>query len=331
MKTKQQKEHFKSLWYSMEAHFLAFYDTQDAEELHQMRVQVKKIKAILDQLTDVSDHKKTSRYLKKLMEIFRLAGKLRSVHVNLEVMENLNISNDDFITQQQEILANETSLLYARHDEYLKSLKKAFKTFSKQFDDIRDKKIFALFEKQINALDKYFNSEWTFDLQLHEARKRIKELLYLHQVLNEKQTQIFSINKEYLHDLQDIIGKWHDHLLTLQLIDDQFSVHTDVIDQLAEQISQFEADISSMTQNFKQKTALSYLKPEKKKKDSSEKKDTIKQEEKSEESEVAEEKVKTKKEKKHKEEKKDKKEKDKDNEKVKNKDKKKKESAEKAN
>lgn len=300
MKTKQQKEYFKSLWYSMETHFMAFYDTQDAEELHQMRVQVKKIRALLDQLTDAGDQKKTTRYLKKLKEIFRHAGKLRSVHVNLEVMDNLNINNDDFVAQQQEILANETSLLYAKHDEYVKSLKKAFKVFSKQFDDIRDKKVFRLFERQIKNLAQYFDSDWTFDLRLHEARKHIKELLYLHRALNEEQTQLFALNTEYLNDLQDIIGKWHDHVLTLQLVDDQFSVQTDIIDQLAEQISQLEAEISLMSQDFKQKAGLSYLKPEKKKKENTDKKKDVQPDK----SESPEEKKKPKKEKKKKEEKK---------------------------
>jgi CHAD domain-containing protein len=301
MKTKQQKEYFKSLWYSMEAHFMAFYDTQNAEELHQMRVQVKKIRALLDQLTDVEDQKKTKRYLKKLKEIFRHAGKLRSVHVSLEVMDNLNINNKDFVAQQQEILANETTLLYSKHDEYVKSLKKAFKVFSKQFDDISDKKIFKLFEKQVKSLAKYFKKDWAFDLQLHEARKHIKELLYLHQALNEKQTQLFTLNTKYLHDLQDIIGKWHDLLLTLQLIDDQFSVHTEIIDQLAEQISQLEAEISLMSRDFEQKVGLSYLKPEKKKKEKAVKNNDVQPEE----SALPEGKKKPKVEKKQKEEKKD--------------------------
>lgn len=273
MKTKQQKEYFKSLWYNMEAHFMAFYDTQDADQLHQMRVQVKKIRALLNQLTDAEDQKKTSRYLKKLKEIFKHAGKLRNVHVNLEVMDNLNIINEDFIAQQQEILANETSLLYAKHDEYVKSLKKAFKVFSKQFDDIRDKKVFRLFERQVNSLGKYFENEWSFDAQLHEARKHIKELLYLHHALNEEQTQRFTLNTEYLHDLQDMIGKWHDHLLTLELMNEQSPVPSEMVEQLNEQISQLEAEICTMGQDFKDKTGLHYLKPEKKKNDKSNEKE----------------------------------------------------------
>jgi CHAD domain-containing protein len=46
--------------------------------------------------------------------------------------------------------------------------------------------------------------------QLHKARKLIKELLYIQSLLPQKITDELKLNKDYLDQLQDAIGQWHD-------------------------------------------------------------------------------------------------------------------------
>lgn len=218
MKAKEQARQFKKLWEKMSEHLQQFYDTQDPEEMHQMRVNIKKIKAMLSLLTDAKKQKKSAEQLKKLKKIFAHAGKLRAVHVNMDILSSEGVENDAFATDQANILSNETSKLYTHHDEYNKTLKKAFKVLSDTFEDISDKQVVRIFDRQMEELYQYFNKDLAFDDTLHHARMMIKELMYVHQVLPEDVKDKLRLNIEYLDDLQKEIGNWHDTWVILDLL-----------------------------------------------------------------------------------------------------------------
>lgn len=251
MKAKLQVKHFKILWEKMQEHLQQFYDTQDPEEMHQMRVNIKKIKSLLNILTDAKEHKQSSEHLKKLRKIFAHAGKLRTVHVNMDILSSEDIQNEAFASSQANILSDETSKLYAHHDEYAKTLKKAFKILSETFENIPDKDVVKRFDYQLEELFQYFNKDMAFDDTLHHSRKKIKELMYVHQILPEDIQKKLRLNIEYLDDLQSGIGDWHDTWVLLDLIKSSLHENPEMTRQLESKIISMEHQISLLASYFK--------------------------------------------------------------------------------
>jgi CHAD domain-containing protein len=251
MKAKEQVKQFKKLWEKMSEHLQQFYDTQDPEEMHQMRVNIKKIKAMLSLLTDAKREKKSAEQLKKLRKIFAHAGKLRAVHVNMDILSSEDIRNDAFVTAQSNVLANETSKLYAHHDEYHKTLKKTLKVLSGTFEDISDKQVVRIFDKQMEDIYQYFSKDLAFDDTLHHARKMIKELLYVHLILPDDVKDKIRLNIEYLDDLQTEIGNWHDVSMMLDLLKSSHHEHTETTQQLESKLLSMEHQIVLLASYFR--------------------------------------------------------------------------------
>jgi len=89
VKKGRQQKYFNKVWHSMLAHLYAFCETQKQEELHRFRVQVKKIKALLLFLQGLA----SVQHLKPLQSIFKHAGKIRSAHIHLRLIEQYQLAN----------------------------------------------------------------------------------------------------------------------------------------------------------------------------------------------------------------------------------------------
>src|ERR1044071_5540829 len=86
-------------------HLQVFCATNDPEELHQLRVEIKKINALIFLLHTCSP-KRIEAY-KFIKKIFRQAGRIRSSQVNLQMMAEYGLENASFEEEQKEIIAKE--------------------------------------------------------------------------------------------------------------------------------------------------------------------------------------------------------------------------------
>jgi CHAD domain-containing protein len=251
LKSKVQEKYLHDLWDKMTAHLLAFYDAQQPEDIHQMRVAIKKIRAVSVLLQGEKRMKKIKKSRSKLRDIFQHAGRLRSVHVHLALMEQHQLNHEEHLKALKTELANETAAFYQLHDNYLKTLKKLKSEFSKGAEDLKVKDIEKIYVGQLKDLDSFFTNDSPDTDHLHEKRKLIKQLLYVHQCLPEKMKKSIGLHVDYLDEMQELIGNWHDNLLIIEILRESGNDEmAEELEKLGQQCSDLEGEIWTKANYF---------------------------------------------------------------------------------
>ncbi len=246
IKKGRQRAHFNEVWESMLAHLLAFCETQEPEELHQFRVQAKKAKALLLFL----QKNEAAELLSPLQAIFKKAGKIRSAHVNSAFIEQYGIANAAFKNEQEKTAGSESKRLCAKLGTHVKTLKKLRKTLAANFQDIENKVVVRFYKKQLKRLSRYFARPRLPILQLHPTRKKIKNLLYLHDALPAPLARKLRLNTAALDQLQDAIGQWHDAVAALDLLKKQSFPNKKVLEKLDRESRRLLASILELSRDF---------------------------------------------------------------------------------
>lgn len=255
LKKGRQRAYFNEVWESMLAHLLAFCATEEPEELHQFRVQVKKVRALLLFMQDGLG----SKQLAPLRAIFKQAGKIRSAHIHLAFAEQYKVANAEFKKGQKKIANSESKRFCSKLSAHLKTLKKLHRTLSANFQDIENKIIVRECKKRIKKLSRFFAQ---LDLpvgKLHLNRKRIKSLLYFCEVLPESLLQKLQLNTTYLDQLQDAIGQWHDVVAALDLLKKEGFTNKKMLEKLEQRSKKLLSSILDLSDDFKGAAASHHL------------------------------------------------------------------------
>lgn len=213
---KIQKKYYKKRWKAFQKHLRGFFDTMNPEELHEVRVEIKKLRALL-LLYKHSGHKKIAKNFKPVKKIFKSAGLVRGAHVNLQLIEKYNLNNEEFRNEQVRILVHRTGEFCEKRNDFLKEAKKVYKKILPEIHSIKSKDVLRIYSKQEKKISHLF-SEYNSADELHSCRKKIKFLLYVYQFLPKRISDKLNINAKYLDHLQESLGKWHDTVLAIELL-----------------------------------------------------------------------------------------------------------------
>jgi CHAD domain-containing protein len=188
-------------------HLQVFCTTNDPEELHQLRVEIKKINALIFLLHTCSP--KRTEACKFIKKIFKQAGRIRCAQVNIQMMAEYGLENASFEKEQKEVIANELQQFCAAAEHFQSKIIKEKKRLSEKLFGIKDKKVLCFYQNKVQEMGFYFSSAFNTD-RLHDTRKELKILLYLLDILPKRLVKQLNLNKDYLHELQNAIGRWHD-------------------------------------------------------------------------------------------------------------------------
>jgi CHAD domain-containing protein len=209
-------------------HLLKQYHSASNEEvLHQLRVSLKKLKAVLDYLL-ILHPKKIKPLRKKLQIVFHAAGDLREAQLRLLWLKEkqfqyliTDISFDKKIKEEEEQFA-------IQKDDYLKLLSTVENEIDKYLKKIKEGDLLdyalELKQKLEQQLLLIIQKDW------HVLRKLIKQLLYAHHWLAEKdKLKVLTVTAfQRMDGMQEKIGLWHDAVDLLQwLTDGQFFLSKD--------------------------------------------------------------------------------------------------------
>lgn len=255
----RQQLYFNEAWQSMRGHLLAFCKTRNPEELHRFRVQVKRITALVLYLQKDPKGRDISQKLKPLKSIFQQAGRIRSAHINLRLIGQYSLHNPIFKNEQETIAKSETGRFCIKRGKYVKTLKRLRKAFSGNFQDIDDKFVSSLYQKQLKQLSRLFAQPDAPVGKLHNNRKKIKNLLYLHEALPKPLAGKINLNTPYLDRLQDAIGKWHDVVLGIELLQAEGNTDKKTMAALNRQSRRMRASIYALAGGFGAKAVHSLL------------------------------------------------------------------------
>lgn len=217
--------------------------SDDPEILHQIRLEIKRLKAVLDLLKFENKAFKAHKTFIPLRNIFREAGKIREP---IELRKHLTqfTSNNVVVKLIPMATPKFTQNFKKKISGFIKGVKKVERKVLKKSERI-DRK---LSKKFLTNLDKVIKKNLFPKLNpftLHRTRKTIKELIYL-APLSMKKKNIPS----FFTETANTIGLWHDKQLVLELLRQNQAANTEAIQKLKESCDQELEKIERIVTNY---------------------------------------------------------------------------------
>lgn len=192
-------------------HLLQEYNAASDEELlHQLRVSLKKIQAVLNYLKTVHPAKAKS-FLKDIKPVFHAAGSVRELqlHINWLQKNRYTLLIDTAALRKK--LTEENEMFAEKKADWKKRLLKLQPKLKKRVEHEEEymKQYFSSVKEQVvNFSLTEGTKSW------HKYRKQIKQLLYAQHWLTEgERLKLLPVKLCKRYDcLQEAIGLWHDSI-----------------------------------------------------------------------------------------------------------------------
>ncbi|HNU87776.1 MAG TPA: CHAD domain-containing protein [Ferruginibacter sp.] len=226
-----------------------FAETKKQEHIHFLRVDIKKLRAVLAFLGKMNGKKKYSG--KVLRKLFNDAGILRENYINRSLFktvscsgrlltalsENENLAETEFIDKMPGYRAaverTEKKLRLSGHKPKKKELKKYF------------------ISKASNA-ENLINDR-TDKKNIHRFRISIKKMTYVYYALPARLQKSTGLDADYLDKLQILAGRWHDRYMAVRFLERNKLGSAIYIDKLKLQENRQLNLLVKACKNFRQK------------------------------------------------------------------------------
>lgn len=263
--------HYKNQIKGFREHFKQAAEHQEMENVHQLRLDIKKMRATLALMQFVSSEAFDLReYLNLFSKLFRRLGQVREAQINQELITKNDGAGESLLIahfKQQQQLAEVALRQEMEAFDFLKlkrihwSLLQTMRGISNQ--EVLKGAISHVFKKLM--LVDAMKSQLDDPKKLHKARIQLKEVSEILGLINEIQKvpelEVIGID---IKTSTTMIGEWHDHRIlldTLEHIGDLNSLSAS--DQsLPRLVQQIRLQNTEMRENIKKKL-LGILVPEK--------------------------------------------------------------------
>ncbi len=129
--------------------------------------------------------------------------------LNLNLAEKYELADIEIIEMQNAVLDNHLMEFRMKYYDNTEKLSRSLKRISREIAGIKEKDIKSFYKNQVNVLADLLSSP-EMEEKLHECRKRIKNLIYTYRFMPSKLKEKVYLNVEYLDEIQEQIGEWHD-------------------------------------------------------------------------------------------------------------------------
>ena len=189
-------------------HLKKYYRDGEPEMLHQIRVDIKKIKAILSAINGCLKGFKAHRNFMPFRNIFRRAGDIREPGV-LAQYQVEGIASDE-MSSDVEQLAIAFKADVQHFIRVVKNNAKKLESFSRQVH--HDDFMWYLARKKKKVKSQLYPRPKM--VIIHKVRKSIKEVVYLSEVRGKPKKK----EAKFYDKMQDAIGRLHDKQILLDLL-----------------------------------------------------------------------------------------------------------------
>lgn len=255
LKKERQYKYFDKRWEALLAHLKAFSQNQDPEDIHDLRVEIKKIYALLTLAEKCSTGIEFSGYLKPVKKIFKEAGNIRDAQIYLQLISSYGNTNEAYEKRQHELIKRREKRFCISINTHIRSTKKPHTIIRKSLADIKNDCIQEFYKKQIKKIEQAV-SDLANKKRLHKCRKRIKKMIYLRGMLDSALKKKLNLNFDYLGKLEEAISKWHDSVVTIDILKNTPFVKKLLLNKLETQCKQLIRRISILSRNFSKKIIL---------------------------------------------------------------------------
>ena len=227
-----------SLLKSVEKELLAFQKKKEPEMLHRIRVDIKKMRAILSFLNYVFKEEHFSE-IRTLMPLFHRAGAIRELQINNKLLNGLPHRPMELIRKLKEKEKTATRKFYhtiPQHCERVNNLRCKMRLPD---EILRRKQIRKYFRKKIKKARRELdmsmkNSSDKKREAMHDFRMDIKKMMYVYKVLPGKMRQSIGLETKYINKLQEKAGEWHDTYAVINFLHSIRPVSVNYVSELKE-------------------------------------------------------------------------------------------------
>jgi CHAD domain-containing protein len=182
-----------------------FRKHQKQAHIHSIRVNIKQLRATFHFSGKIFERSFPKKPFKKL---YKAAGTLREAHINLGLAERFHYP--DKVLKNLKTDQSDLSDRFGVHaPQYLKKVKALAKKTSFPDQLPKKKELRHYFHQEIRETNALLTDK-DDEKNLHQFRKKIKEIMYVYEALPTKKQNWVGLNKDYLNNLQLKAGKWHD-------------------------------------------------------------------------------------------------------------------------
>jgi CHAD domain-containing protein len=250
----QQKKFLRKNRKRIIFHLVAFCENNDAEDLHKMRVALKKLKAFIYFLSKTTKLKHLPNLLVPVKAIFKHAGDIRNAQVNIELAKNFHLTNKRFCTAQEKIIEGESVRFWQRAEVSISTIERTVVSIFPYLKDVKTRRVVKFFRKEIKKSDHRLQKDLNTE-EWHSFRKKIKIILYAYKLSGGSAEQKIYLNLLYLDDLQESIGKWHDIVMASDLIHQQTKPAKLLTQKLIHQSVAQKKELIAKVEGFTEKSA----------------------------------------------------------------------------
>lgn len=198
---------------------------QDIEAIHNLRVSIKTIKAILLLIEYLSDDKFiVKKHFKILRTLFKTTGKIRDIQIQQQIIDEISAISNSIFSEYVNYL---NDLERRSIKKFVKKCKKInTKLISRMDSDIHEAICYLnteeIKERALDFVSKQFiviqelRKQTIAKEKWHKIRIELKKALYIIELINS----FFEPNEKYqdliaqIKELGEIIGNWHDRDIT---------------------------------------------------------------------------------------------------------------------
>lgn len=206
-----------------------FLQSGKEEAVHELRVSLKKGRALLDFLEKQKKHeKKIIKLQKQVREVFKQAGLIRVSQLRMKWMKSnryrLLLQNASLATDLNDYTTD--FLSKARRNKNV--LTKTHKTVAKECEHTSSVQVLSYANKLKAKVERLINN--LQQPQWHHLRKNIKRLMYAyHWQMEKDKLKLLTLRQyNFLDQLQSSIGQWHDaEDMKTWISEAQFFFHSD--------------------------------------------------------------------------------------------------------
>jgi len=180
-------------------------------DYHQLRVEIKKTKALFAVIEFCTNEFSSKEYYKLLKPLFKKAGRIRDLQLEMQEMDSYKLSGPfpgylQWLEDERSKAADEFFSLV--DDELRKDMRATCNAISHFLEHVHKKEVDKYINSKKGNIIRLIKRRNYTDDQVHTMRKLLKEFFYTKKMISSKDIPVTKTN-----ELQDIMGKWHDHLV----------------------------------------------------------------------------------------------------------------------
>lgn len=216
-----------------------FMKNGDQDKLHKFRVSIKKLRAVAALAEHTTSLNHVRNGLKPVKETYQLSGKVRDSYLHVKLAKSVS-ADKKYLSSEKRVMKKGAKKLRRERAHHFKMLRRSIAGLLKRVPKVKNKNASLFYDMELRGIGRCLSSSKGVE-EMHDCRKRIKVLLYNLPLVGSKLN--VPVNEDYLQEVQNAIGDWHDHVLAAK----QFAALGDKSELLMQ-------EVNKLTEHFYERT-----------------------------------------------------------------------------